>query len=170
MAHDDPTTPLGPSASELLARATHHADAFVPVARRARVAVVVCMDNRIHPAALLGLDDGDAYIIRNAGGILTDDVRRSLAVAQHALGVKEIILIHHTNCGMEGLEDQAFASQLADTAGIRPTWRPGGFASAEADVREMLAALASDPHIPAGERARGFVYNLTTGRLNEVSR
>ena len=170
MAHHLPHATLGPSASELLARAQHHTDGFVPVARKARVAVVACMDNRLDPTALLGLDDGDAYVIRNAGGILTEDVRRSLAIAQHALGVEEVILIHHTDCGLAGLLDQDFASRLARSCGIRPTWRPGGFASAEEDLREMMAALALDPHVPAGAHARGFVYDVSTGRLTEVPR
>ncbi len=127
------------------------------------------MDFRLDPLAVLGLDDGEAYVIRNAGGVLTDDVRRSLAITQHALGVEEIALVHHTDCGMEGLTDQDFADRLAQRTGIRPTWRPGGFGSAEADLREMMAALASDPHVPAGQRARGFVYDVATGALTEVS-
>lgn len=170
MAHYDHTSSVGPTASEALARAHAHAEGFRPVCKRARLGIVVCMDNRINPAALLGLDDGDAYIIRNAGGILTDDVRRSLAVAQHILGVEDIVLIHHTDCGMNGLDDDAFASTLATRSGLRPTWRPGGFTSAEADLRDMLAALAADPHIPSGERARGFLYDVTTGTLTEVTR
>lgn len=128
------------------------------------------MDYRLNPLTVLGLTEGEAYVIRNAGGILTDDVRRSLAIAQHALGVEEIVLVHHTDCGMAGLRDQDLASRLAGATGIRPTWRPGGFASAEEDLREMMAALASDPHVPAGERARGLVYDVTTGTLTEVSR
>ena len=127
------------------------------------------MDFRLDPLAVLGLDDGEAYVIRNAGGVLTDDVRRSLAITQHALGVEEIALVHPTDCGMEGLTDQDFADRLAQRTGIRPTWRPGGFRSAEADLREMMAALASDPHVPAGQRARGFVSDVATGALTEVS-
>lgn len=162
--------PSGPTTTELLDRAASYPDAFEPTPPGARVAIVACMDNRLDDRALLGLAAGDAYVIRNAGGILTDDVRRSLAVAQHALGVEEIMLIHHTDCGMAGLDDRAFSDSLTTTTGIRPTWRPGGFADAEQDVREMLAALAADPHVPSGAGARGFVYSVEDGSLTEVRR
>lgn len=165
-----PSIVTGPTTEEVLANAERYAQTFTPVAPGARVAVVACMDNRLDVTRLLGLHNGDAYVIRNAGGILTDDVRRSLAIAQNALGVSEIVLIHHTDCGMNGLEDRAFADSLAEATGLRPTWRPGGFASAEADLREMLAALAADPHIPGGAAARGFVYDVADGELTEVAR
>lgn len=160
----------GPTARDALAAAERHADSFRPVPARAHLAVVACMDCRLDVSGLLGLHNGDAYVIRNAGGILTEDVRRSLAIAQHRLGVTEILLIHHTDCGMSGLDDRALADALAASTGRRPTWRPGGFASAEADLREMLAALAADPHIPGGSTARGFVYSVEDGSLTEVHR
>lgn len=163
-------TPTGPTTSELLDNAERYASSFSPVPGGAKVAVVACMDNRLDVTRLLGLENGDAYVIRNAGGVLTEDVRRSLAIAQNALGVQEIVLVHHTDCGMSGLEDQAFADSLAEATGLRPTWRPGGFASAEEDVREMLAGLAADPHVPGGASARGFVYSVEDGTLSEVAR
>ena len=162
--------PTGPTTADLLGNAERYASSFSPVPGGAKVAVVACMDNRLDVTRLLGLENGDAYVIRNAGGILTDDVRRSLAIAQNALGVQEIVLIHHTDCGMSGLQDQPFADSLAESTGLRPTWRPGGFASAEADLREMLAGLAADPHVPGGETARGFIYSVEDGTLTEVER
>ena len=128
------------------------------------------MDRRLDVMALFSLSSGDAYIIRNAGGILTDDVRRSLAIAQHVLGVEDIILLHHTDCGMHGMDDDLLRSSLAESTGIRPDWTPGGFACPETDLRRMLDALARDPHIPSGAAARGFIYDVATGGLTEVVR
>lgn len=162
--------PTGPTTAELLRRAAAHPERFEPTPPGARVAIVACMDNRLDVSALLGLATGEAYVIRNAGGLLTEDVRRSLAVAQHALNVSEIMLIHHTDCGMAGLDDRDFADRLTAATGVRPTWRPGGFADAEQDVREMLTALAADPHVPGGATARGFVYDVEDGSLTEVRR
>lgn len=162
--------PTGPGTDDVLAAAERYTAGFQPVGPGARLAVVACMDNRLDVTRLLGLAGGDAYVIRNAGGILTEDVRRSLAIAQNALGVEEILLIHHTDCGMSHLNDSEFASSLPERTGLRPTWRPGGFASAEQDLREMLTALAADPHVPAGAAARGFVYDVDNGRLTEVER
>ena len=162
--------PTGPTTADLLGNAERYAASFSPVPGCAKVAVVACMDNRLDVTRLLGLENGDAYVIRNAGGILTDDVRRSLAIAQNALGVQEIVLIHHTDCGMSGLADQPFADSLTQATGLRPTWRPGGFTSAEQDLREMLAGLAADPHVPGGASARGFVYDVADGSLTEVER
>lgn len=162
--------PTGPTADDVVAAAAEYKASFKPVAPGARLAVVACMDNRLDVTRLLGLENGDAFVIRNAGGILTDDVRRSLSIAQNALGVTEIVLIHHTDCGMSGLDDQAFAGSLAQSTGLRPTWRPGGFASAEQDLREMMAALAADPHVPGGASARGFVYDVADGSLTEIER
>lgn len=166
-----------PSAAEAPARAAlmlqaaaRHAEDFAPArGMRSRVAVVACMDRRIDVMALFGLSAGDAYIIRNAGGLLTEDVRRSLTVAQHALGVEEILLVRHTDCGMCGLDDEAFLDELTRATGQRPAWRPGGFSDVEEDLRRALAALAEDPHVPAGARARGFVYDVTDGTLTEVA-
>lgn len=160
----------GPTAQDVLANAEDHAADFRPVAAGARLAVIACMDNRLDVTRLLGLANGDAFVIRNAGGILTEDVRRSLAIAQHALGVSEIILIHHTDCGMSHLDDRVFADRLAAETGQRPAWRPGGFTDPAQDLREELTALAADPHIPAGAEARGFVYDVGDGTLAEVAR
>ncbi|WP_366181234.1 carbonic anhydrase [Actinomyces timonensis] len=163
-----PPAPTGPDTNDVLAAARRYAASAQPVGPGARLAVVACMDNRFDVTRLLGLEASDAYVIRNAGGILTEDVRRSLAIAQNALGVEEVVLIHHTDCGMSRLDDAQFASALAERTGLRPMWRPGGFTCAEQDLREMLTALARDPHIPAGATARGFVHDVTGGSLPEA--
>lgn len=160
----------GPSADQALAAAARHATTFSPAAcAHARLAIVACMDRRLDVMALFGLSAGEAYVIRNAGGILTQDVRRSLAIAQNVLGVEEIVLVHHTDCGMQGLDDQALLDSLEESSGQRPPWRPGGFADVEADLRQALAGLAADPHVPSGAAARGFVYDVATGALTEVT-
>lgn len=170
-AHPDSPSPTGPSMARALAAAADHREGFTSArASRARLAIVACMDRRLDVMALFSLSSGDAYIIRNAGGILTDDVRRSLAIAQHVLGVEDIILLHHTDCGMHGMDDDLLRSSLAESTGIRPDWTPGGFACPETDLRRMLDALARDPHIPSGAAARGFIYDVATGGLTEVVR
>lgn len=177
MSRPAPPAPTAPTAADapaltalMLEAAARHAQDFTPArGGRSRVAVVACMDRRIDVMALFGLCAGDAYVIRNAGGLLTEDVRRSLAVAQHALGVEEILLVRHTGCGMCGLDDEVFLDALARATGQRPTWRPGGFGDVEEGLRQDLAALAEDPHVPAGAAARGFVYDVTDGTLTEVA-
>ncbi|WP_127841632.1 beta-class carbonic anhydrase [Actinomyces wuliandei] len=165
------TTPSAPTAATALEAARRYAASFTPArGEHASLAVVACMDRRLDVMSLLGLQAGDAYIIRNAGGVLTEDVRRSLAIAQHALGVQEILLIHHTDCGMSHLDDEVFTDSLERETGQRPTWRPGGFTDAAQDVRQALTGLAADPHVPDGASARGFVYDVATGELAEVQR
>lgn len=164
-------TSPGPSLPEMLTAAGRHAASFTPATcDHARVAVVACMDRRLDLMSLFGLEAGQAYIIRNAGGLVTDDVRRSLAIAQWLLGVEEIVLVRHTGCGMLGLADDVLLDGLEQETGARPTWRPGGFPDLEAQLGSCLRTLAQDPHIPAGAAARGFVYDLATGQLHEVHR
>ena len=132
------------------------------------LAVVVCMDTRLNPYEILGLEPGDAHLIRNAGGIVGDEEIRSLAISQRKLGTREIVLIHHTDCGMLGLEDEEFAQELEREAGVRPPWRPGGFADLDQDVRDSIARIKESPFIPHTDSVRGFVYEVESGRLREV--
>lgn len=133
------------------------------------VAVVACMDARLNIEALFGLTEGDAHIVRNAGGVVTDDVERSLAVSQHALGTTEIIVIHHTRCGMEQLTDEGFSASLAERTGVRPPWRLRAFTDVAKDVRECVRTLRSSPFLRASTSVRGFVYDVDTGELEEVT-
>ena len=154
----------------MLAAARCHADDFrAPRPHHPSVVIVACMDRRLDVPAIFGLKAGEAYIIRNAGGVVTSDVIRSLCVAQVLLGTTEIALVHHTDCGMCGVDDDALANRLENTTGWRPAWRAHGFEDVEADVRAGLARLAADPHLPFGAAARGFVYDVATGRLTEVA-
>jgi carbonic anhydrase len=132
------------------------------------VAVVACMDSRIDLFALLGLHVGDAHVIRNAGGVVTDDTIRSLAISQRFLGTREIVLIHHTNCGLEGLNDEQLAEDLEAETGSRPPWRARGFTDPAEDVRRSMAALGADPFVKQKSSIRGFVFDVATGCLHEV--
>jgi carbonic anhydrase len=158
---------------ELLQNAVPYADGFahgdLPTTPAKRVAVVACMDARLNPFALLGLGLGDAHVIRNAGGVVTDDVIRSLAVSQRLLGTEAIVLIHHTECGMLSFDDAAFRRALQEETGIEPGWSVEGFDDVEDDVRRSIARIKSSPFIPNTAEVRGFVYDVKTGRLDEVS-
>jgi carbonic anhydrase len=134
-----------------------------------KVAVLACMDARIDPARILGLEEGDAHVIRNAGGVVTDDALRSLAISQHLLGTEEIVLIHHTDCGMLTVTDDQVADRLEEAAGRRPDWRAQTFTDLETDVRDSIKRIKEDPFVPRTESVRGFVYEVETGRLREVS-
>jgi carbonic anhydrase len=134
-----------------------------------QLAVVACMDARLNVYDILGLELGDAHVIRNAGGIVGDEEIRSLAISQRKLGTREILLIHHTGCGMQGLDDEEFKQELERDAGERPRWEPGGFADLEDDVRQSIARIRESPFIPNKDSVRGFVYDVETGRLNEVT-
>jgi len=134
-----------------------------------KVAVVACMDARLDPARALGLEEGDAHVIRNAGGVVTDDAIRSLAISQRLLGTEEIVLIHHTECGMLGLSDDEFRRQVEEDTGVRPHWAAEGFADLQADVRQSIARIKASPFLPRKDAVRGFVYDVKTGRLDEVS-
>ena len=133
------------------------------------VAVVACMDARLDVYRVLGLGDGEAHVIRNAGGVVTDDVLRSLAVSQRKLATREVVLLHHTKCGMATFTDDDFVAELEADTGQRPPWAPGTFADTEQDVRDSLAAVRSSPFLPHTDAVRGFVYDVDTGALSEVS-
>jgi carbonic anhydrase len=156
---------------ELLRNAQRYASEFRPpdsVPHSAQVAVVACMDVRLDVYRILGLRLGDAHVIRNAGGAVTDDAIRSLTISQRLLGTREIILMHHSDCGMTTFTDEALKARLLTETGIRPPWSPEAFADVEADVRQSLARIAASPFIPYKDRVRGFVYRVEDGTLTEV--
>jgi carbonic anhydrase len=134
-----------------------------------KVAVVACMDARLNVYAALGLSEGEAHVIRNAGGAVTDDAIRSLAISQRLLGTEEIVLIHHSDCGMLTFTDEEFASAIEADTGIRPPWAAEAFADLAADVRQSIARLKGSPFIPRKDSIRGFIFDVKTGELNEVS-
>jgi carbonic anhydrase len=133
-----------------------------------RLAVVACMDARLQPNRILGLEEGEAHVIRNAGGVITDDEIRSLAISQRLLGTEEIILMHHTDCGMQTFTDEDFRRSLQEEVGIKPNWAPEAFSDLEEDVRQSIARIKASPFIPHKDRVRGFIYQVETGRLREV--
>jgi carbonic anhydrase len=133
-----------------------------------KVAVVACMDARLQPSHILGLQEGEAHVIRNAGGVITDDEIRSLAISQRLLGTEEIILMHHTDCGMLTFTDEDFRRALQEEVGIKPQWAPEAFSDLEEDVRQSIARIKASPFLPHKESVRGFVYEVETGRLREV--
>ena len=134
-----------------------------------RVAVLACMDARLIPTRILGLNEGEAHVLRNAGGVVTQDAIRSLALSQHLLGTEEIVLLHHTECGMLAVTDEEFASKLEAETGQRPEWSAHSFSDLEGDVRDSIALLKASPFIPNKDSIRGFVYDVKTGELTEVS-
>jgi carbonic anhydrase len=132
------------------------------------IAVVACMDARMSIPAMLGMRDGEAHVIRNAGGAVTDDVIRSLAISQRLLGTREIMLIHHSDCGMLTTTEDEFKRAVETETGIRPPWAVESFADVEQDVRQSIARLMGSPFIPHKDAIRGFVFDVDTGKLNEV--
>jgi carbonic anhydrase len=142
--------------------------ADLPLPPAKKVAVVACMDARVNPFGILGLEEGDAHVIRNAGGVVTDDEIRSLAISQRLLGTEEIILIHHTDCGMLTFTDDEFKRSVQDDVGIKPQWAAEAFSDLDEDVRQSIARIKASPFIPRKESVRGFVYEVETGRLREV--
>jgi carbonic anhydrase len=158
---------------QLVQNASSYSDSFdsgeLPLPPAKRVAIVACMDARLNPYGLLGLHEGDAHVIRNAGGVITDDEIRSLAISQRLLGTEEIMLIHHTDCGMLTFGDDEFRRQVQDDTGIKPEWPAEAFADLDEDVRQSIARIKASPFIPNKEQVRGFVYEVETGRLREVS-
>jgi carbonic anhydrase len=158
---------------ELLANNERYAASFdkgdLPLPPDKKVAVVACMDARLNPYAVLGLEEGDAHIIRNAGGVVTDDEIRSLAISQRLLATEEIILIHHTDCGMLTFHDDDFKAQVQADTGIKPEWAAEAFDDLDEDVRQSIARIKASPFIPKKDSIRGFVYEVETGRLREVS-
>jgi carbonic anhydrase len=157
---------------ELLSNARGYAASFevgeLPMPPARRVAVVACMDARLNPYGLLGLREGDAHIIRNAGGVVTEDAIRSLAISQRLLGTEEIVLIHHTDCGMLTFRDDEFRRQIQEDTGIKPGWAAEAFDDLEEDVRQSIERIRASPFIPRKDIVRGFVYDVKTGNLKEV--
>ena len=140
-----------------------------PMPPAKNVAVVACMDARIETGRLLGLEEGDAHVIRNAGGVITDDVIRSLAISQRLLGTTEIVLIHHTDCGMLTFKDDDLKAQIEEDTGLRPPFALEAFSRLEDDVRQSIRRIQSSPFLPHKDDIRGFVYDVETGRLNEIN-
>jgi carbonic anhydrase len=143
------------------------ADLPLPPARK--LAVLACMDARLDPAKVLGLREGDAHVIRNAGGVVSDDALRSLAISQNLLGTEEIILIHHTDCGMLTFTDDDFKKSIQDEIGIKPPWAAESFTDPATDVRQSIARITASPFIPHTDAIRGFIFDVATGKLNEVT-
>ena len=157
---------------ELLANNEAYAASFdkgdLPLPPGAKVAVVACMDARLNVYGALGLKEGDAHVIRNAGGVVTDDEIRSLAISQRLLGTEEIILIHHTDCGMLTFTDDDFKQSIQADTGIKPEWAAEAFSDLDTDVRQSIARIKASPFIPRKDSVRGFIYEVETGKLREV--
>jgi carbonic anhydrase len=157
---------------ELVGNARAHAERFdgreLPLSPRRRLAIVACMDARLALERLLGLEEGDAHVIRNAGAVITDDEIRSLAISQHVGGTEEVMVIGHTRCGMVGLSDEQLRDRVERDMGVRPDWSVEGFSDLEEGVRQSMARIRESPFLPCTDRVRGFVYELETGRLREV--
>jgi carbonic anhydrase len=157
---------------ELLANNQRYTETFsgpLPLPPSRGVAVVACMDARLNVYAILGLADGEAHVIRNAGGVVTDDEIRSLAISQRLLGTREIILIHHTDCGMLTFTDDDFKAAIQADTGIKPPWAAEAFGDLETDVLQSIARIKVSPFVPHTDAVRGFVFDVATGKLNEVS-
>ena len=133
------------------------------------MAVVACMDARLDTHKLLGIQEGDAHVIRNAGGVVSDDVIRSLVISQRLLGTREVVLIHHTDCGMLTFRDDDVKDAIQSDTGLRPAFALEAFGDLEGDVRQSIARIQASPFVPVKDQIRGFVYDCATGRLNEVS-
>jgi carbonic anhydrase len=158
---------------DLLRNANDYANDFdkgeLPPAPARKVAVIACMDARLDPARLLGLEEGDAHVIRNAGGVVTDDAIRSLSISQRLLGTEEIVLIQHTGCGMLGITDDEFKRAVQDDTGIRPHWAVEAFDDLDDSVRQSIARIEASPFLPHRDAVRGFVYDVETGALRELT-
>jgi carbonic anhydrase len=161
------------STDEFLANNESYVAAFdkanLPLPPAKKVAVIACMDARLSVYGMLGLTEGDAHVIRNAGGVVTEDEIRSLAISQRLLGTEEIILIHHTDCGMLTFTDDEFKASIEKDTGIRPGWAAEAFPDLDADVRQSIARIKASPFVPNKDSVRGFVYEVESGRLREVS-
>jgi carbonic anhydrase len=156
---------------ELLANNARYTETFagpLPLPPSKHVAVVACMDARLNVYGILGLAEGEAHVIRNAGGVVTDDEIRSLAISQRLLGTEEIILIHHTDCGMLTFTDDEFKKSIQDETGIEPGWAAESFPDLDADVRQSIARIKANPFVPKTDSIRGFVFDVATGKLDEV--
>ena len=141
----------------------------LPLPPGKHVAVLACMDARLNVYGILGLQEGEAHVIRNAGGVVTDDEIRSLAISQRLLGTEEIILIHHTDCGMLTFTDDDFKRTIQDDTGLKPEWAAESFPDLDEDVRQSIGRIKASPFIPKKDSVRGFVYEVETGKLREVS-
>ncbi len=163
---------FNPNADELVANNQRYAASFsqrgLEGAPRRHLAVVTCMDARLEVLGMLGLENGDAHIIRNAGGVVTDDVVRSLTLSQRALGTREIILIHHTNCGLQNVSEDGFKSELEAELGVKPAWAVESFTDPHADVRQSMHRILASPFVRHTDHMRGFVYDVDSGALTEV--
>lgn len=157
---------------DYLANNSEYASSFngpLPMPPSKHVAIVACMDARLDVYRVLGLKEGEAHVIRNAGGVVTDDVIRSLAISQRLLGTREIILIHHSDCGMLTFTDDDFKRAIAEETGLRPPWAAEAFPDAAEDVRQSLRRIEANPFVTKHESLRGFVFDVVTGKLNEVT-
>jgi carbonic anhydrase len=158
---------------ELLRNNERYAESFdkgdLPLPPGKGVAVVACMDARLNVYRMLGLEEGDAHVIRNAGGVITDDEIRSLTISQRLLGTHEIILVHHTDCGMLTFSDEEVKGQIQEEVGMKPHFALESFSDLEEDVRQSIRRIQASPFIPHKESVRGFIYEVETGRLREVT-
>jgi carbonic anhydrase len=158
---------------DVLQNAERYAAGFeqgaLPLPPARKLAILACMDARLNPYGLLGLREGDAHVIRNAGGVVTDDEIRSLAISQRLLGTESIMLIHHTDCGMLTFGDDDFRRQVQADTGVKPEWAAETFEDLDEDVRQSIARIKASPFIPRKDDVRGFVYEVETGRLREVA-
>jgi len=157
---------------ELLANNRRYAETFagaLPQPPARGLAVLACMDARLNVYEILGLAEGEAHVIRNAGGVVTDDMIRSLTISQRLLGTREIMLIHHTDCGMLTFTDDDFKAAIEEETGIKPAWAVEAFSDLDAEVRQSIARIKISPFVPHTDAVRGFVLDLATGKLNEVS-
>ena len=157
---------------EYLVNNARYAESFsgpLPMPPSAAVAVVACMDARLNVYGILGLNDGEAHVIRNAGGVITDDEIRSLAISQRLLGTTEIILIHHTDCGMLTFTDDGFKAAIQQETGIKPEWAAEAFGDLDDDVRQSIRRIKASPFIPHTDAVRGFIFDVASGKLHEVS-
>jgi carbonic anhydrase len=158
---------------ELLENNAAYAESFekgdLPLPPARGVAVVACMDARLDVHKILGLQEGDAHVIRNAGGVITDDEIRSLTISQRLLGTREVVLIHHTDCGMLTFSDDDLKAQIHEEVGMKPHFSMESFSDLEEDVRQSIARIKASPFVPHKESVRGFIYEVETGKLREVS-
>ena len=167
-----PPDDFSPNADELVANNREFMKSFgdegLTLSPKRHLAIVACMDSRMDIFQMLGLDHGDAHIIRNAGGVVTDDVIRSLVLSQRLLGTKEVILIHHTDCGLQAIQEESFKAEIEAEVGIKPWWSLECFTDPYLDVRQSISRLHNSPFIAERAHIRGFVYDVEDGSLNEV--
>jgi carbonic anhydrase len=158
---------------ELLRNNEAYAETFdkgdLPMPPAKHIAIVTCMDARLSPYVMLGLQEGDAHVIRNAGGVITDDEIRSLAISQRLLGTREIVLIHHTDCGMLTFSDDELKQQIQEDVGVKPHFSMESFTDLEEDVRQSIARIQASPFVPHKDSVRGFIYEVETGRVREIT-